>query len=295
MNPTATLRFRQATAIAAIAWALLAGLVGLRARIEMGQHPFLPFDFSGAAGQAVVHGPAPGAEALGIEARDRLVSIDGKPITTWLREGGLRTLEFDRSNVYGLEKPDGTVYTAELPPVSGNTFQTLPVRLVAVGLPLVGFVYLLIGVAVWRLKPDRVEAWALLLFCSVTSAMLLLSGPSFPLPWLLIQMTIPLVGATAFHLFTTYPIEPAWIVRRPDIRTVPYLRRRRTSRSSRLFEEQLGPVRPYVPARQHLLLPRHGGPVHGHHHPRALRPRRHRSRRPHRRHAARRHARASCR
>ncbi|MDJ0787581.1 MAG: ATP-binding protein [Myxococcota bacterium] len=245
MNPTATLRFRQATAIAAIAWALLAGLVGLRARIEMGQLPFLPFDFSGAAGQAVVHGTSPGAEALGVEPRDRLMSIDGLAFTSWLREGGLRSLEFGVSNVYGLEKPDGSAYTAELPPVAGGSFQSLPVRLVAIGLPLVGFVYLLIGVAVWRLKPDRIEAWALLLFCSVTSAMLLLSGPSFPLPWLLIQMTIPLVGATAFHLFTTYPIEPSWIVRRPDIRTIPYVAAGVLALLA-LFEEQLGPVKPYV-------------------------------------------------
>ena len=34
--------------------------------------------------------------------------------------------------------------------------------------------------------------------------------------------TLPFLGATAFHLFTTYPIEPRWIAKRRAIRWVPY-------------------------------------------------------------------------
>jgi hypothetical protein len=33
---------------------------------------------------------------------------------------------------------------------------------------------------------------------------------------------LPLLGATTFHLFTTYPIEPEWVVRHRRIRAVPY-------------------------------------------------------------------------
>ena len=90
-------------------------------------------------------------------------------------------------------------------------------------MPLVGVIYLLIGVGVWLLRPGRKEAWVLLLFCSVTSALLTLVGPAAGIVWPMIGLTIPWVGATAFHLFTTYPIEPAWIVRHPQLRAAAYV------------------------------------------------------------------------
>ena len=42
--------------------------------------------------------------------------------------------------------------------------------------------------------------------------------------WAWSRMTIntPLMGATAFHLFTTYPLEPGWVVRHRRIQLLPY-------------------------------------------------------------------------
>ena len=36
-------------------------------------------------------------------------------------------------------------------------------------------------------------------------------------------VNLPLIGATTFHLFTTYPIEPGWVVRHRRIQLLPYL------------------------------------------------------------------------
>ncbi|MFN2115405.1 MAG: hypothetical protein ACK2T6_06795, partial [Anaerolineae bacterium] len=40
--------------------------------------------------------------------------------------------------------------------------------------------------------------------------------------WQRVMMNLPFIGATTFHLFTTYPIEPGWIVRHRRIQLLPY-------------------------------------------------------------------------
>ena len=94
--------------------------------------------------------------------------------------------------------------------------------MVALGLPFVGIVYLVIGAWVWRMRPDRAATWALFLFCCVMAAELALPPVPGRIAWSMVWMNIPLIGATTFHLFTTYPTEPAWVVRSPWMRWVPY-------------------------------------------------------------------------
>ena len=58
------------------------------------------------------------------------------------------------------------------------------------------------------------------------SSRIRLGGASLHLiPWsaLLIVANMPWLGATTFHLVTTYPMEPAWIVRNRRIRVGPYV------------------------------------------------------------------------
>ena len=222
MNPGATLRFRRVTAVIAIAWALLALVVGVRARLEAQTRPIPPFTFTGAAGRLVVHHVFPEARDAGMEPRDRLLAVDGLDAEEWFSSGGLVQLRAGQPNTYTLRKPGGR--SIEVIARARGPGERLPLlrQIVDVGIPIVGLIYLVIGVAVWRLKTGRPESWALLLFCSVTAALLFLSGPAYPLPYFLILLTIPQVGATAFHLFTATPIEPAWIVRRPEVRVVPY-------------------------------------------------------------------------
>jgi signal transduction histidine kinase len=88
----------------------------------------------------------------------------------------------------------------------------------------VALVYLVTGGVAWWLKPDRTEAWALLLFCSAMAAQLstTIYTDASPWGWTRLAINAPLIGATLFHLFTTYPIEPDWIVRDRRIQLGPY-------------------------------------------------------------------------
>jgi two-component system NtrC family sensor kinase len=220
MNPRATLRFRRATAALAIAWALLAFAVGLHGQLVASRFPATPFTWSAAAGHVVIHTLTPSAAAAGLEARDRLIMVDGEPVGWWFRSP--HRLASGVANTYTVLKPDGRQISAALEPVPPDIQTFLPQRVLDLAIPLVGVVYLAIGVGVWRLKRDRPEAWALLLFCGVVAAQLFLAGSHAAIAVVLNLMTIPFIGATAFHLFTSYPMEPGWIVRHPEIRAIPY-------------------------------------------------------------------------
>jgi signal transduction histidine kinase len=221
LTPKATLRFRQATAAFAIGWALLALLAGVRARLEASVEPGLPFSMSSAAGVHVIHDVSPAAAAAGLAPRDRLLAVDGTPTSLWLRQGGMHLVE-GVENVYRVRKPDGRLVEARLAPLPPGARSFALETLVSYGVLAVGVVYLAIGMWVWRLKRDRRESWALLLFCATTASLLVLVGPPHPPVPTLIGLTIPWIGASAFHLFTSYPMEPAWAVRWPDLRALPW-------------------------------------------------------------------------
>ena len=222
MTPKATTRFRQATAAFAIAWAFLALLAGVRARLEASIAPGPPFSLSSAAGRHVIHDVTPAAAAAGLAPRDRLIAVDGEPSSVWLRSGVARFVE-GKPNAYRVRKPDGRELEVSLEPLSASV-RSFPLEtLVSYGVLLVGLVYLGIGLWVWRLKRDRRESWVLLLFCATTAALLVLVGPAYPPVPTMILLTIPWIGATAFHLFTTYPIEPPWVVRWPELRLLAYV------------------------------------------------------------------------
>jgi signal transduction histidine kinase len=222
LTPKATTRFRQATAAAATLWALLALLAGMRARLEAAVVPGPPFSLSIAAGRHVVNDVTPAAAAAGLAPRDRLLAVDGVPIATWLRAGSARFV-LGKPNVYRVREPDGGEREVSLEPLPPDQ-RAFPLEaLVGWGVPAVGVVYLGIGLWVFRLRRDRRESWVLLLFCATTAALLVLVGPFDPTVANMISFTIPWIGATAFHLFTTYPIEPPWAVRRPELRGLAYL------------------------------------------------------------------------
>jgi signal transduction histidine kinase len=220
MNPRATLRFRRATAALAIAWALLAFAVGFQGQLAVSRSPSTPFTWSGAAGNVVIHALTAEAEAAGFETGDHLVLVDGEPVGWWFRSRG--RLESGVANSYTVSKRDGRQISAALEPLPPNAEIFLPQRVLEFAIPIVGAIYLAIGVGVWWLKRDRPESWALLLFCGVVAAQLFLAAPNLAVGWVLNLITVPFIGATAFHLFTSYPMEPGWIVRHPEIRVVPY-------------------------------------------------------------------------
>ena len=223
MNPTSTVRLRRATAGIALVWALLALAVCVGLRVggsERNLGP--PFLFEALATDPWrIAEVAPEASAAGIGPGDRMLAVDGRStsqaIFQWrhlFREGV--------ANEYRIAKPDGREVHATLAPRHPTEMFTRVLWLVAIGLPIVSIVYLLIGAWVWRLRPDRAPTWALFLFCCVMAAELALPPVPGRVAWSMLWMNIPLIGAATFHLFTTYPIEPAWVVRSPWLRWVPY-------------------------------------------------------------------------
>ncbi len=223
MNPTSTLRMRRATALLAAGWAFLAILLSLVVLRAPEDRLAQPFTSSVMGSFGVVQRVAP--EAAGSELRpgDKVLEIDGVPYARALQR---RTAELRPgvANRYRIQKADGRSLELELPPVPiGSVTPTSTVVLHALSL-LVAVIYLVTGGAVWWLKPDRPAAWALLLFCSSMSALcaLTLQTELISWGWPMISATIPAIGATVFHLFTTYPIEPDWVVRHRRIQLLPY-------------------------------------------------------------------------
>jgi signal transduction histidine kinase len=222
MNPTATLRLRTATAALAVGWAMLALVLSVAALHPAERSVHHPFLDSRLGGSAVIQWVHPSAAGSGLEVGDRLLELDGRSYAVPGVAGtGLRPGVPTR---YRVEKPDGRQVTVAVEPIPAAAIRTEVSVALHVMMVVVAVIYLITGGAVWWLRPGRAGAWALLLFCSTMAVQLsttmhtdtiLWSGPR-------LALNVPLMGATAFHLFTTYPIEPIWVVRYQRARALPY-------------------------------------------------------------------------
>ena len=221
MNPRSTQRFRRATALLAIAWALFALALGVRGQLAAARHASPPFSYSGVAGRAIIHGLTPPAEAVGLAPGDHLLAVDGVPVADWIREGRWQ-LEPGAPNRYRVLKRTGEQLEVEAAPLAPG-MRPFPVEnFFAFAIPAVGAVYLSIGLLVWALRRERRDAWALLVFSAIMAAQLFISGPTTRSSTLLVWANMPLIGAAAFFLFSVYPFEPPIFVRHPGLRAIPW-------------------------------------------------------------------------
>jgi signal transduction histidine kinase len=224
MNPSATLRVRRLTGLLAAFWALLAIALALFTLLVSTEGPVLPISTSFIAGQAVIHAASPQARRAGVEPGDRVLTLDGVPLMQMLRNGRFG-LSVGEANEYEIRKRDGTLIHVELDPVPYSRVHTPFDTAIHLAFILIAVLYIAVGLAVWWTKPGTAEAWALLLFSSSMAAMLATALRAEMIPWSASRLlgNLPFLGATCFHLFTTYPIEPAWIVRHRRIRAIPYM------------------------------------------------------------------------
>ena len=222
MNPVSTLRFRRATGLLAAGWALLAVGLSIFALITPTDELALPLRCSFITGVATVQSLSAEAAEAGISVGDRVISIDGVPTLRKMRWGG--TLAAGEINVYEVEDRDGQTRRVALAPIASASAEEPFAELLHMVLLLVAVLYMAVGGAVWWNKPDRADAWSLLLFCSMMAVLLATSIRVNLIPWSAPRAlaNLPWLGAATFHLFTTYPIEPSWIVRHRRIRAVPY-------------------------------------------------------------------------
>jgi signal transduction histidine kinase len=217
-------RFRRGTALAAVAWAGLALLLAVGGQLNARAPLYPPLQTSGTGGIVIVYWVHETAAAAGVEIGDRVLAVDGRPINTWFRQRGWENLEASVPVSYSLETKDGTPHEVALEPVPRDeTDARMFVPLFGATLA-VGIAYLGLGLLVWRLRPDRSESWAFLLFCSVMATQMFGSVHTYDALWGYERMllNLPFIGATTFHLFTTFPSEPPWMLRVPRARTVVY-------------------------------------------------------------------------
>ena len=222
MNPSHTLRLRRVTSAIAVAWVLFSFLAGLGAKLHNRGEPSPPFTWVGFGGVVLVAYAPEASAASGVRIGDRLLAIDGTAIDEWTRFRARPPLRTDQTNRYHLEHRDGMRYSVELSPVAQRS-ERRAAALIGAATTLLGAIYFAIGFGVWWLKRDRAESWALLLFCSSMAALLFCGGSvTSPSVYYIDWLTTPFLGATTFHLFTTYPIEPAWIMHHRRSRLLPY-------------------------------------------------------------------------
>jgi len=175
-------------------------------------------------GSTVVQAATRDALNAGVTLGDAVVSMDGVPMLSVLRNSS-DLFHLGQTNVYAFIRDDKSSYEVALHPAPAE-FSRHPLDLLLDVLLLsVSVFYLLVGGMVWRSKWDRAEAWAFILFCAAMSAELASWVRMDIVPFGATRMlaNTPFLGATAFHLFTTYPVEPPWIVRHRRIRLLPYL------------------------------------------------------------------------
>lgn len=210
MSPLATQRLRRGTALAAVLWAVSALVLAIWGQVFAPRVVDPPLITSALGGRAVVTSASAEALAAGVEPGARVLEVDGRPVHQWYQERGWETVRLGTPIHYRIRSADGDVFDVELRPrARAGAYQRFMIPMFA-ALALVGASYLLVGLLVWRLRPDRAESWAFLLFSSAMATALFSAVHTYdaPLGYERMVMNLPLIGATMFHLFTTFPVEP---------------------------------------------------------------------------------------
>ncbi len=224
MNPVSTSRFRRLTGLFAVAFAAVTLFATVTHLPPTDGGLVLPVKIALLGGSSTVQTTTREAVNAGVTVGDEVISIDGTPMLRVLRrpEG---VLVEGQTNRFVFERKDDSTYSVDLHPAP-SAFSRHPLDLVLDGsLLAVSVFYLVVGAMVWRSRSERAEAWAFMLFCGAISAELAAWARVDVVPYGALRMVAnsPFLGATAFHLFTTYPLEPEWIVRHRRIRLLPYL------------------------------------------------------------------------
>ena len=225
MTPEATQRFRRVTAAFAVAWALSALLLSIYGQVTSVRAFEAPIQTTSFAGIVLVSDAGPGARAAGVSPGNRVLAVDGIPIQDWYRQRGWERIEAGVPIEYEIETRDERRFDVSLLPTARRSAYErflVPTFLALAG---VGAVFLFVGIFVWRLKPGRAESWAFLLFSASVATALFGAVLTYDAPggYERMSITLPLLGATMFHLFTVFPSEPAWLSRRRRARAIPYV------------------------------------------------------------------------
>jgi signal transduction histidine kinase len=222
VNPSATQRFRRVTAALAVAWALLALVFSLGAALLWKPTLLPPIGYTVIAGVSTVQWASPAAVAAGVSPGDLIVSVDDRPILRWVVGDHLVPAQTNR---WTFETRAGETLEVALPPIPADEAPTFIEVPLYIALLFAGGVYLFVGLFVWRLKPERPESWAFLLFCCFLAMQFFGSTltDAQPSGYPRLMLNMGALGAATFHFFTLFPAEPNFVVRRHRVRLIPWL------------------------------------------------------------------------
>jgi signal transduction histidine kinase len=224
MTPEVTQRWRRVTAVLAVLWASSALFSSIYGQVTSQGQVAPPIHTTAIGGYAVVSSVSAQGEEAGVTPGDRVLAVDGTPIQDWYRARGWEHVRLDQAIRYRIETSDESVLEVELLPVERHgSYEWLLVPIFA-ALAIVGSSFLFVALFVWWMRPDRAESWAFLLFSSAMATALFSAVNTYdaPLGYERMVTNLPLIGATMFHLFTIFPVEPDWIARHRRIRWIPY-------------------------------------------------------------------------
>ena len=159
---------------------------------------------------------------VGLEVGDRILEVNGQPVSSLGRIREVRQTAFGSTNVYVVKRDDRRLQV---------TIPTRPLglrdALVIFGLPwLVGIVFIGLGVVVFLMKGGGRPSWAFLLFSVVTGIFVLFIYRNVLHPsWLnTVSMgALAFLPAVMFHLGLTFPGEGFRSARHRLALLVPYV------------------------------------------------------------------------
>ncbi len=208
----------------AVGWAVAALFLAFWGQVANPRTIDPPIHTASIGGAVVVSDLSAEAREQGVREGDPVLAVDGVPIQRWYRERGWERIAPEVPVRYRIELASGVQDLVLQPRTRRSAYQllTLPTFL---ALALAGGIYLFVGLFVWRARKGQAESWAFLLFsCAMASA--LFSGVNTYDAWAgyeRMMITMPLIGATLFHLISLFPLEPPWVTRRHRVRLLPYL------------------------------------------------------------------------
>lgn len=210
-------------AMAVLALALPLAAVVIRGTFDWLREPFPGFLVMGNRVVPTVGFPSWTGMRAGVPFHARVVSVDGKPVRSSADVyGHVASLPVGREVRYGLERGDTTTERV----VSTMHFGVVD-YLLSVGLyALFGIASIVIGVAVFLLKPQHVSARAFVSL-GTTAGLFSLTAPTLyhPAQWWLSPLHFVAQAAypaALMHLAVTFPVPRRFVERQPLWLVLPY-------------------------------------------------------------------------
>ena len=207
----------------ALAFILMISSLYLYNIIKWGELPDRGIYFRSATGVKVVGSVSEPGRRGGVEAGDRILSVNGKTFANMEELRSAIHQEIGEKNIYLLER-EGKQFEVT---ITNTPFGIQRVFMMSGLLYLAGLCYVLMGILVFFMKPHRRTSWIFFIFSTAMGLLLTFIFKPGPLkPHWLGTVHIFLYAfapAAILHLAMTFPEERGLIKKHPYVALLPYL------------------------------------------------------------------------